>query len=327
MSKRAFITGITGQDGSYLTELLIGKGYEVHGLVRRTSLMQRGRIDALQLTPAQKKDRLFLHYGDLGESSTLVRLVHKIQPDEVYHLAGQSHVRVSFEEPEYTFDINASGTARLLECLRDFGKAVRFYNASTCEIFGQAGAAPQNELTPFRPVNPYACAKAASHFLTCCYRDCYGLFACNGILFNHESPRRGENFVTRKIARGAAAIKQGREKMLNLGSLDAKRDWGYAPEYVEAMWRMLQQKKPDDYVIATGEAHSVEDFVKEAFKVVDLDWRKHVKTDPGQIRPAEVPLLVGDASKAKRLLNWEAKVRFADLVRILVEAELQAAGA
>jgi len=323
MPKRAFITGITGQDGSYLTELLIGKGYQVHGLVRRTSLMQRGRIDALKLSPSQRKEQLFLHYGDLGESSTMVRLIHKIEPDEVYHLGSQSHVRVSFESPEYTFDINASGTARLLESLREFGKPVRFYHASTCEIYGRPEISPQNEQTPFRPVSPYACAKAASHFLTTCYRECYGLFTCNGILFNHESPRRGENFVTRKIARGVAAIKLGHQKKLTLGSLDVRKDWGYAPEYVEAMWRMLQHERADDFVIATGEAHSVEEFVEAAFEKVGLRWKDHVETDPLQIRPAEVGVLMGDASRAKKILGWTPMVRFRELIDILVESELQ----
>ncbi len=323
MPKRAFITGITGQDGSYLTELLVQKGYEVHGLVRRTSSMQRGRLDGLVLSPAQRKDQVFLHYGDLGESSALVRLFHKIKPDEVYHLGGQSHVRVSFESPEYTFDINASGTARLLECIRDCGQPVRFYHASTCEMFGRPETSPQNENTPFRPVSPYACSKAASHYLTSCYRDSYGLFACNGILFNHESPRRGENFVTRKIARGVAAIKQGREKILKLGNTDARKDWGYAPEFVAAMWQMLQQDKADDFVIATGEAHSVQEFVETAFQIAGLDWHAHVETDPSQMRPAEVGLIVGDASKARKSLGWEPKTRFQELVRIMVEAELQ----
>ncbi len=324
MPKRAFITGITGQDGSYLTELLIGKGYEVHGLVRRTSLMQRERLDHLSLTATQRKEQLFLHYGDLGESSGLVRIFHKIKPDEVYHLGGQSHVRVSFESPEYTFDINASGTLKLLECIRDFGEPVRFYHASTCEMYGRPNVSPQNEETPFYPVSPYACAKAASHFLTACYRESYGIFACNGILYNHESPRRGENFVTRKIARGVAAIKGGLQEKIKLGNLQTRKDWGYAPEYVEAMWRMLQHDKPGDYIVATGEAHCVQEFVEAAFQVAGMDWQKYVETDPSQIRPTEVGLLVGDASKAKKILRWEPRVRFRDLVKMMVEAELKA---
>jgi GDPmannose 4,6-dehydratase len=323
MSKRALITGITGQDGSYLTELLIKKGYVVHGLVRRTSSMQRDRIDSLEISPAQRKEQLFLHYGDLGESSSIIRLFHKTEPDEIYHLGGQSHVGVSFESPEHTFDINASGTVRLLECVRDFGKPVRFYHASTCEMYGRPAVSPQNEGTIFRPVSPYACSKAASHFLTACYRDSYALFACNGILYNHESPRRGENFVTRKIARAVARIKKGLQDKVSLGSLDARKDWGYAPEYVEAMWMMLQQPKPDDFVIATGEAHSVKEFVETAFKYIGLDWQKFVETDPKQVRPSEVGLLIGDASKAEKVLGWKPKVRFTDLVRILVEAELK----
>jgi len=325
-SRRAFITGITGQDGSYLTELLLGKGYEVHGLVRRSSSMNRDRLDALGLAPAIREEKLFLHYGDLSDANGLVKLFHKIEPEEIYHLGGQSHVRISFESPEYTFDINTSGTVRLLECLRDCGKPARFYHASSAEMFGRPDISPQNETTPLRPISPYACSKAAAHFLTACYRDNYGLFACNGILYNHESPRRGENFVTRKIARGVAAIKKGRQKKLMLGNLDVKKDWGYAPEYVEAIWRMLQQEKPDDYVIATGEAHSVKEFVEAAFEVVDLDLRKHVETDPSQVRPAEVGLMVGDASKAKRILGWEPRVCFRELVRLMVEAEMKLLG-
>ncbi len=323
MTKRALITGITGQDGSYLTELLIQKGYEVHGVVRRTSMMQRDRLDHLDLTPLQRQEQLFLHYGDLGETSGLIRLFHKIQPDEVYHLAAQSHVRVSFESPEYTFDINAVGTVKLLECVREMGRQVRFYHASTSEMYGHPEESPQTERTPFRPVSPYACAKAASHFLVSCYRESYGLFLCNGILFNHESPRRGENFVTRKIARGVAAIKRGELPKLRLGSLSAQKDWGYAPEYVEAMWRMLQQKTADDFVIATGETHSVKEFVEQAFATVGLDWQEYVETDPEQIRPTEVGLMVGDASKAKRVLGWQPKVRFKELVKIMVETELE----
>jgi GDPmannose 4,6-dehydratase len=323
MPKRAFITGITGQDGSYLTELLLSKGYEVHGLVRRTSSMHRERLDHLNLTSEQRKNQLFLHYGDLNESGSLIRLFHKIEPDEIYHLGGQSHVRVSFESPESTFDVNATGALRLLECIRELGKPVRFYHASTCEIFGQPAATPQTETTSFHPVSPYACSKAASHFLTSCYRESYGIFACNGILYNHESPRRGENFVTRKIARGVAAIKLGHQQFLSLGSTHVKKDWGYAPEYVEAMWLMLQQQKAEDFVIATGEAHSVQEFVELAFKKVGLEWKKYVKTDQSQMRPSEVGLLVGDPAKAKKILGWEARTRFEDLVHLMVEAELK----
>jgi len=323
---RAFITGITGQDGSYLAELLLRKGYEVHGLVRRTSLMQRGRLDAIALSDEERARRLLLHYGDLGEAGSLTRLVHAIQPDEVYHLGGQSHVRVSFESPESTFDINASGTLRLLECLREAGRPVRFYHASSCEIYGQATVAPQNEQTRFAPVSPYACSKAAAHHLTVCYRESYGLYACNGILFNHESPRRGENFVTRKIALGAAAAKLHGKK-LRLGNLDARKDWGYAPEYVEAMWLILRQDAPSDYVVATGEAHSVREFAEAAFAHVGLDWRDWVETDSSQFRPSETGLLMGDASRAREKLGWRPKMTFADLVRLMVDAAMREANA
>ncbi|MCC7519543.1 MAG: GDP-mannose 4,6-dehydratase [Verrucomicrobiae bacterium] len=322
---RAFITGITGQDGSYLTEFLLRQGYEVHGLVRQTSLMQRGRLDALGVSSEERMKRVFLHYGDLGEAGSLARLVHAIQPDEIYHLGGQSHVRVSFDAPEATFDINASGTLRLLECVREAGRPVRFYHASSCEMYGRPEIAPQDERTPFHPVSPYACSKAAGHFLTVCYRESYGLFACNGILFNHESPRRGENFVTRKIAHGAVAAKLHGAK-LRLGNLDARKDWGYAPEYVEAMWKMLQRDLPGDYVVATGEAHSVRQFAEAAFARVGLDWREWVESDPVQFRPSEVGLLVGNASRAEKELGWTPATRFAELVRLMVDAELHAAG-
>jgi GDPmannose 4,6-dehydratase len=324
MAKQAFITGITGQDGSYLAELLIEKGYRVHGLVRRTSMMQRGRLDGLKISPEKRKDQLFLHYGDLGESTALIRLFHKIQPDEIYHLGGQSHVGVSFESPEYTFDVNASGTVRLLECLRGIDKPVRFYHASTCEMYGRPVTNPQDEKTAFNPVSPYACAKAASHFLTACYRDSYSLFACNGILFNHESPRRGENFVTRKIAQAAVRIKHGLQKKVRLGSLDARKDWGYAPEYVEAMWMMLQHPTPGDYVIATGKSHTVREFVEAAFQCVGLNWQDHVEIDPGQVRPLEVGLLLGNPAKAEKDLGWKPRVSFQELVNIMVESEIKA---
>lgn len=322
MPKHAFITGITGQDGSYLTELLISKGYIVHGLVRRTSSLQRERLDSLEISASQRKEQLFLHYGDLSESTGLIRLFDRIEPDEVYHLGSQSHVRVSFESPEYTFEVNAAGTAGLLESIRNFGKSVRFYHASTCEMYGRPEVSPQNEKTPFYPVSPYACAKTASHFLTACYRDSYNLFACNGILFNHESPRRGENFVTRKIAQGVVAIKHGLQTHLSLGNTSAQKDWGYAPEYVEAMWLMMQQEKADDFVIATGESHTVQEFVELAFQMVGLNWKDYLVTDAHQIRPAEVGLLVGDATKAKRVLGWKPQVRFAQLVQVMVDAEL-----
>lgn len=325
MVKRALITGITGQDGSYLAELLIRKGYEVHGLVRRTSLMQRGRLDALALSPAQRREQLILHYGDLNEPTGLVRLFHRIEPAEVYHLGGQSHVRVSFESPEHTFEVNASGTIRLLECIREWGGPVRFYHASSSEMYGRTPLSPQNERTPFCPISPYACSKVAGHYLATCYRESYGIFACNGILYNHESPRRGENFVTRKIARGVADIYRGAQDKLRLGNLSVRKDWGYAPEYVDAMWLMLQQERADDYVIATGEAHSVQEFVEAAFEEVGLNWRKHVETDPQQMRPAEVVLHVGDSSKARAAFGWEPKVRFRDLVKIMVQAEMTGA--
>jgi GDPmannose 4,6-dehydratase len=320
--KKAFITGITGQDGSFLTELLISKGYEVHGLVRRTSVMQRSRLDQLNIAAEQRKDLLHLHYGDLSEGGSLSRLLHQIVPNEIYHLGGQSHVKVSFESPESTFDVNAVGALRLLECLRDMDLPAKFYNASTSEMYGHPNVSPQDENTPLAPISPYACSKAAAHFLTVCYRESYGLFACNGILFNHESPRRGENFVTRKISRGAAAIKLGKQNELLLGTLTGKKDWGYAPEYVEAMWLMLQQEKPEDFVIASGESHSVQEFVELSFQRVGLDWKKYVKTDPSQLRPSEVGAVVGNASKAQKVLGWKPRTRFQDLVNIMVDSEL-----
>ena len=325
MFKRAFITGITGQDGSYLAEFLIRKGYEVHGLVRKTSLKQRKRQNIFELTPLQHK-KLFLHEGDLGKMKELVSLFRKIQPEEIYHLGAQSQVRESFESPGDTFDINAIATLRLLEEIRHSSDIIRFYHASTCEMYGRTEIFPQNEKTPFYPVSPYACAKVASHYLTACYRESYGLFACNGILFNHESPRRGESFVSRKIARGVAEIKRGNQKKLKLGNLEVQRDWGYAPEYVEAMWKMLQHDQADDYVIATGEAHAVKEFAEVAFASVGLNWQDYVEIDPQQIRPTEAGLLVGDASKAKRVLGWEPKVRFQELVRVMVEAEMNWGG-
>jgi len=320
--KKALITGITGQDGSYLTELLLDKGYEVHGIVRRASTFNTGRIDHLYRDPHINGVKLFLHYGDMSDSTNLVKLLYRIQPEEIYHLAAQSHVRVSFDIPEYTADISALGTIRILEALRETGSNARFYQAGSSEMFGKVQEIPQKENTPFYPRSPYAVAKLYAHWATVNYRESYGLFACNGILFNHESPRRGETFVTRKITRAAAHIAAGVQDKLYLGNLDAKRDWGYAKEYVEAMWLMLQQDQPDDYVIATGEAHSVLEFLEEAFTCSGLDWREHVEIDQQYYRPAEVELLIGDASKAKRLLNWEPKTKFAGLVKLMVEHDM-----
>ncbi|MCX8038848.1 MAG: GDP-mannose 4,6-dehydratase [Candidatus Sumerlaeia bacterium] len=321
--KKALITGITGQDGSYLAELLLDKGYEVHGIVRRASTFNTGRIEHLYKDPHVNDVRLFLHYGDLSDSTNLIKLLYRIQPDEIYHLAAQSHVRVSFDIPEYTGDITAIGTVRILEAIRETGLKARFYQASSSEMFGLAREVPQNEQTPFHPRSPYGAAKVYAYWVTVNYRESYGMFACNGILFNHESPRRGETFVTRKITRAVAHIAKGLQDKLYLGNLDAKRDWGYAKEYVEAMWLMLQQPEPDDYVIATGETHTVREFVEEAFSYAGLDWRKHVEIDRRYFRPAEVDLLLGDASKAKAKLGWEPKVRFRDLVRLMVDADVQ----
>ncbi|RME96588.1 MAG: GDP-mannose 4,6-dehydratase [Verrucomicrobia bacterium] len=320
--KRALITGITGQDGSYLAELLLSKGYEVHGLIRRASTFNTGRLEPIYADPHEPGVRLHLHYGDLSDASALARLIARIQPDEVYNLAAQSHVRVSFDSPEYTTDIVATGTVRLLEAIREVGIRPRFYQASSSEMFGKVREVPQNENTPFYPRSPYACAKVYAYWITVNYRESYGLFACNGILFNHESPRRGETFVTRKITRAVAHIRAGLQKKLYLGNLDAKRDWGYAKEYVEAMWLMLQQDEPDDYVIATGETHSVREFLELAFRHAGMDWRDYVEIDERYLRPAEVDLLVGDASKAKRKLGWEPRTRFADLVKLMVDADI-----
>ncbi|MGQ9865045.1 MAG: GDP-mannose 4,6-dehydratase [Pseudanabaenaceae cyanobacterium] len=328
--KRALLTGITGQDGSYLAELLLGKGYEVHGLIRRSSSLNTSRIDHLYRDPHLPDTRLFLHYGDLTDGSTLRRVLDKVQPHEVYNLGAQSHVRVSFDMPEYTVDAVAMGTLRLLEAIRESqqrtGQAIRFYQAGSSEMYGLVQEVPQTEKTPFYPRSPYACAKVYAHWQTVNYREAYGLFACNGILFNHESPRRGETFVTRKITRAIARIVAGQQKKLYLGNLDAKRDWGYAKDYVEAMWRMLQQPEPDDYVVATGETHSVREFLTEAFRCVNLNWADYVEIDPRYFRPAEVELLIGDASKARQKLGWEPAVTFADLVRLMVAADMQALG-
>ena len=321
--KKALITGITGQDGSYLAELLISKGYEVHGIIRRASTFNTGRLEPLYADPHSENSRLHLHYGDLGDASALARLIGKVQPEEIYNLAAQSHVRVSFDSPEYTADIVATGTVRLLEAIRETGIRPRFYQASSSEMFGKVREIPQSESTPFYPRSPYGCAKVYSYWITVNYRESYGLHASNGILFNHESPRRGETFVTRKITRAVAHIQAGLQDKLFLGNLEAKRDWGYAPEYVQAMWLMLQAAKPDDYVVATGETHSVREFLELAFSHAGLDWNDHLQTDPRYLRPAEVDVLIGDSSKARRHLGWEPKTRFADLVKLMVDADIE----
>jgi GDPmannose 4,6-dehydratase len=323
MTKKAFITGITGQDGSYLAELLLSKGYEVHGLIRRASTFNTGRLDGIYADPHLTQNRLFLHYGDLADASALARLLGKIQPREIYNLAAQSHVRVSFDCPEYTADIVGTGTIRLLEAIRETGLQPRFYQASSSEMFGMVREVPQTETTPFYPRSPYGCAKVFAFWLTVNYRESYGLHASNGILFNHESPRRGETFVTRKITRAVAQIQAGLQNKLYLGNLDAKRDWGYAKEYVEAMWLMLQQDQPDDYVIATNETHSIREFLDAAFGHDGLDWRKYVEIDPRYYRPAEVDLLIGDYRKAKKQLCWEPKTKFAGLARLMVDADIK----
>ena len=320
--KTALVTGITGQDGSYLAELLLAKGYEVHGLVRRSSSFNTGRIDRIYQDPHEANPRLLLHYGDLSDGSVLNKLLRTIKPDEIYNLGAQSHVRVSFDIPEYTAEITALGTIRLLEAIRESGLAPKFYQASSSELYGLAREVPQTETTAFYPRSPYACAKAYAFYVTRNYREAYGLFACNGILFNHESERRGETFVSRKITRAATRIKHGLQESLHLGNLDAMRDWGYAPEYVEAMWLMLQQKEPDDYVIATGEAHTVQEFVEEAFGSLGLDWRRYVRKDPRYLRPTEVDRLIGDASKARAKLGWKPRTTFKALVRKMVAADL-----
>ncbi|MBM3860632.1 MAG: GDP-mannose 4,6-dehydratase [Verrucomicrobia bacterium] len=322
--KRALITGITGQDGSYLAELLLQKGYEVHGIIRRASTFNTERLDPIYQDPHVQGVRFFLHYGDLSDSVNLVKLLYELKPDEIYHLGAQTHVRVSFDIPEYTADITAVGAIRILEAIRETGVKPRFYQASSSEMFGKVAEVPQRETTPFHPRSPYAVSKVFAYWATINYRESYGLFAANGILFNHESPRRGETFVTRKITRAVARIKAGLQDKLYLGNLDARRDWGYAPEYVEAMWRILQQDQPDDFVIATGETHSVREFCEEAFACVGLDWKEYVAHDPRYERPAEVDVLVGDASKAKRILGWEPRVRFKELVRLMVEADVKA---
>lgn len=326
--KRALITGITGQDGSYLSELLLEKGYEVHGIIRRSSSFNTDRIDHIYVDPHSEGARLFLHYGDLTDGTTLRRILEQVQPVEVYNLGAQSHVRVSFDSPEYTVDAVGMGVLRLLEAIRDYqnrtGIEVRFYQAGSSEMFGLVQEVPQKETTPFYPRSPYACAKVYGHWQTVNYRESYGLFASNGILFNHESPRRGETFVTRKITRAVARIVAGKQKKLYLGNLDSKRDWGYAKDYVRAMWLILQQDKPDDFVIATNETHSIKEFLDLAFTYVNLDWQKYVEFDERYLRPAEVELLIGDSTKARKQLNWEPSVTFEELVHLMVDADIKA---
>ena len=319
--KRALITGISGQDGSYLAELLLDKGYEVHGIVRRSSSFNTDRIDHLYHDPHEKGVRLFTHYGDLADATALIKLLYELQPDEIYHLGAQSHVRVSFDIPEYTFDVTAAGTLRVLEAIREAGVSPRFYQASSSEMFGSEPP-PQSEQTRFHPRSPYGVAKVAAFWAAVNYREAYDMFAVNGILFNHESPRRGETFVTRKITRAVARIAAGLQDKLYLGNLDAQRDWGYAPDYVEAMWMMLQADQPDDYVIATGETHSVRESVEVAFARQGLDWEQYVEIDPKYYRPTEVDVLLGDATKAREQLGWEPKVRFKELVELMVDADV-----
>ena len=322
MAKTALISGITGQDGSFLTELLLEKGYDVYGIIRRSSSFNTDRIDHLYEDPHQKGTRLRLVYGDLNDSSSLNTILRQVQPDEIYNLGAQSHVRVSFDIPEYTGEVTGLGTVRLLEAIREAGIRPKFYQASSSELYGKAFETPQTETTPFHPRSPYACAKAYAYYITVNYRESYGMFACNGILFNHESERRGETFVSRKITRSATRIKLGLQENLYMGNLEARRDWGYARDYVEAMWMMLNAPEPDDYVIATGETHSVRDFIERAFGYLDLDWQRYVEIDPHYFRPAEVDLLSGDASKARRELGWEPKVAFEQLVKLMVDHDL-----
>lgn len=323
MSKKALITGITGQDGSYLTELLLKKGYDVFGIIRRASTFNTERIDHIYQDPHEQGRRLHLLYGDLNDASSLNKILRDVQPEEIYNLGAQSHVRVSFDIPEYTAEIGGLGTLRLLEAIRETGlHKTRFYQASSSELYGKVQEIPQTETTPFYPRSPYGVAKLYSYWITVNYRESYGLYACNGILFNHESPRRGETFVTRKVTRAAVSIKLGMQDKLFLGNLDAKRDWGFAGDYVEAMWLMLQQDQADDYVISTGETHSVRQLLEEAFGYLDLDWQDYVEIDPRYFRPAEVDLLIGDSSKARRKLGWTPKVTFRDLVRMMVDADM-----
>ena len=321
MPKRALITGITGQDGSYLAELLLRKGYEVHGIIRRSSSFNTGRIDGIYQDPHEPNIRLTLHYGDLNDASSLNRILRGVRPDEIYNLGAQSHVRVSFDVPEYTAEVTGVGTVRLLEAIRESGSQPRFYQASSSELYGSTPA-PQSETTPFHPRSPYGVAKMYSYWIGVNYREAYGMYICNGILFNHESPRRGETFVSRKITRAAARIKLGMQDKLFLGNLDAKRDWGFAGDYVEAMWLMLQQEAPDDFVIATGQCHTVRDFLDASFGHLELDWKKHVEIDPRYFRPSEVDELRGDMRKAREKLGWEPKVKFNDLVKMMTDADL-----
>jgi GDPmannose 4,6-dehydratase len=325
MTKRALITGITGQDGSFLTELLLSKGYEVYGIIRRSSSFNTDRIDHLYQDPHEEGTHLRLVYGDLNDSSSLNTVLRQTEPDEIYNLGAQSHVRVSFDVPEYTAEVTGLGTVRILEAIRETGIRPKFYQASSSELFGKVLETPQTERTPFYPRSPYGCAKAYAYYITVNYRESYNLFACNGILFNHESHRRGETFVSRKITRAATRIKLGLQDKLYLGNLDARRDWGYAGDYVEAMWLMMQADEPEDYVIATGETHSVREFLDEAFGLLDIEWQKHVDIDPRYYRPTEVDLLLGDASKAREKLGWEPKVSFKELVRLMVEHDLELA--
>jgi GDPmannose 4,6-dehydratase len=322
-TKRALITGVTGQDGSYLAELLLSKGYEVHGIKRRSSSFNTSRVDHLLTDWHEKDAQFYLHFADLSDATSLSKLLYQLAPDEIYHLGAQSHVRVSFDIPEYTGDITALGTTRLLDAIHQTGIPARFYNAASSEMFGQSSGTTQNENTPFRPRSPYGCAKLYSYWMTVNAREGYGLYAVNGILFNHKSPRRGENFVTRKITRAVARIAGGMQEKLYLGNLEAERDWGYAPEYVEGMWQMLQQPTSDDYVLATGETHTVREFLELAFEQAGLDWEEHVEIDPDYYRATEIDRLVGDASKARQKLGWAPRVRFSDLVKIMVEADVQ----
>jgi GDPmannose 4,6-dehydratase len=323
--KKALITGITGQDGSYLAELLLSKGYEVHGIIRRSSTFNTARIDNIYVDPHRENARLYLHYGDLSDSGQISNIVYNIKPNEIYHLGAQSHVRVSFDIPEYTGDITAMGTIRILEAIRRSGNGIKFYQASSSEMFGEAPP-PQNENTYFMPRSPYACAKVYSYWISKNYRDAYNIFACNGILFNHESPRRGETFVTRKITRGIANILRGKDQYLYLGNLNAKRDWGFSPEYVEFMWKMLQIDRPEDFVIGTGEAHSVKEFLEAAFSYAGLDPQDHVRIDQRYFRPTEVESLRADSGKARREMKWKPRISFQDLVKIMVDADMKASG-
>ncbi len=323
--KKTLITGITGQDGSYLVEFLLSKGYEVHGIIRRASTFNTKRIDHIYVDPHTTGARLFLHYGDLSDSEQISNIIYNVKPDEVYHLGAQSHVRVSFDMPEYTGDITALGTTRILEAIRRSGNNIKFYQASSSEMFGSSPP-PQNEQTPFRPRSPYACAKVYAYWMTKDYREGYGIFASNGILFNHESPRRGETFVTRKVTRAIANIIAGKQKELYLGSLNTQRDWGFAPEYVETMWKILQKDRPDDYVIGVGESHSVEEFVKEAFTYAGLKWKKYVKIDPRYFRPIEVEKLIAEPTKAKKELGWHPRITFRDLIKIMIDADMRKVG-